>query len=106
MPDKLVWRQSESGEFSVKTGYIVARKVLGKDSTINGSWREVWSVIWKATVASKVKLFAWRLIQGFIPVWSILISRGVHVQNCCCMCASSDETPWHVFFDCKFSKEV
>ena len=106
MPDRLIWRDSESGELSVKTGYIVARKVLGKDTTPDTSWKEVWCVIWKAVVAPKVKLFAWRLIQGFIPVWSILISRGIQVHNCCCMCASCGETVWHVFFDCKFSKEV
>ena len=98
MPDRLIWRDSESGELSVKTGYIVARKVLGKDTTPDTSWKEVWCVIWKAVVAPKVKLFAWRLIQGFIPVWSILISRGIQVHNCCCMCASCGETVWHVFF--------
>ena len=30
MPDRLVWRESKSGEFSVKIGYIVARRVQGK----------------------------------------------------------------------------
>ena len=41
MPDRLVWRESESSEFSVKTGYIVARRVLGKETTSDSSWKKV-----------------------------------------------------------------
>ena len=106
MPDRLVWSESESGEFSVKTGYIVARKVLGKDIPIDASWLRVWEIIWKASVAPKVEFFAWRVMQGFLPVWSILNGRGIQVSNRCCMCGSSEETLCHVFFECRFSKKV
>ena len=37
MHDKLVWKESESSEFSVKTGYTVARKVVGKEFIIDGN---------------------------------------------------------------------
>ena len=45
MPDKLIWRDSESGQFSVKSGYIVARKVQGKEVSIDVSWKGVWRLI-------------------------------------------------------------
>ena len=45
-------------------------------------------------------------MQGFLLVWSIILSRGVQVQNCCCMCGSSEKAIYHVFFDCRYSKKV
>ena len=106
MPNRLIWRESESGQFTVKTGYFMARKVQGKDFTIDVSWKGVWKLIWKASVAPKVKFFTWRLLHGFLPVRSTLISRGVQVLNICCMCGTNEETICHVFFDCRYSKKV
>ena len=106
MPDKQIWRDSSIGMFTVKSAYFFARKVLGKETQQLSQRQPLWRFCWTAKTIPKVKYFIWRLIQGIIPIGSILQRRGLDVDNRCSMCGQSGDTLRHVFLDCKLSKAV
>ena len=96
--DKLIWKDSVNREFTVKSGYIKARRLLGKEINLEANKKRMWSIIWKASISPKIKFFAWRLICGFLPVCSLLIGKGILVDNRCSICGHNEETLQHVFF--------
>ena len=57
--DKLIWRESVNGVFSVKSAYFEARKILQKDNVDRNSREELWRWLWTAKVSPKVKFFMW-----------------------------------------------
>ena len=67
MSDKLIWSDSVTGEFKVRSTYYVPRRCLGKHEFHRGDRKKVWRKIWLAKVAPKVKLFVWRAVQRIIP---------------------------------------
>ena len=83
IPNKLIWRESESSEFTAKSTYVKARRVLGKEINHVLNRKKVWRIIWRAAISPKIKYFAWRLIVGFLPVCSQLISKGILINNTC-----------------------
>ncbi|KAF7806899.1 uncharacterized protein G2W53_039060 [Senna tora] len=69
--DSWYWTQTPNGNYSVKTGYKVLRKI-GQDPTASpdyfSNFSEVWNRIWKAQMPSKIKLFLWRASREVLPV--------------------------------------
>ena len=61
--DTLFWLQSTEGEFSVKTGYHLARE-LKRENDVNGEGSLsmessiVWGKLWKLHIPNKVQIFA------------------------------------------------
>ncbi|XP_021756627.1 uncharacterized protein LOC110721746 [Chenopodium quinoa] len=47
-------------------------------------------------------IFGWKIIQGGIPVASILAIRGISVDLVCCFSRRKQETVDHLFRDCDF----
>ena len=104
--DKLIWRESVTGSFSVKSACYVARKVLGKEVCSVNQRNGIWRAIWTADVLPKVKVFAWRMFHGILPICTQLVRKGLQVEDICSVCGSHGETMQHIFFDCSFSTEV
>lgn len=75
--DVIRWYYSKDGEYSVNSGYRVAMSICSVASSstplANSGW---WNSLWKIAVP-KVKLFAWRVCKGWIPVKSSLVRRKV-----------------------------
>lgn len=60
--DTIIWTDSKIGMFTVKPAYYKVRKMLDRVQRTSNEARQVWSCIWKATLAPIVKHFMWRLI--------------------------------------------
>ncbi|XVE84948.1 hypothetical protein DITRI_Ditri17bG0052600 [Diplodiscus trichospermus] len=48
--DKLIWQESTTGEFFVKSAYYIARRVIGEEIPNRGSRRTIWGILWKAKI--------------------------------------------------------
>ncbi|OMO80722.1 reverse transcriptase [Corchorus capsularis] len=104
--DRLIWNHSVDGHYTIRSGYHVARRILGKEVAEVGARSVMWRLIWGANVVPKVKFFMWRLIHGILPTKSQLQSRGIPIDQSCLVCGGVEYNLYHVFFDCVFSKTV
>ncbi|OMO54692.1 reverse transcriptase [Corchorus capsularis] len=68
--DSLVWNLDPMGQYTVKSGYFVARKLLGREEFPIHSRSIIWKSIWDARIYPKVRYFAWRL-----EVWNTSCPR-------------------------------
>ena len=75
--DRLIWRDSVIGVFSVKSAYYEARKVLNKEEVNRDHRDKIWRWIWTAKVAPKVKYFLWRVLHRFILTRTRLQKNGI-----------------------------
>lgn len=105
-PDRLMWLGTKTGEYSVKSGYYTAVEddAFGAEAFMdpNFNWtREVWNL----DCAPKVKLFAWKVLKGALPVGERLVERHVPVDPQCKRCGCT-ESITHLLFHCPFARKV
>ena len=102
--DKLIWLGRKGGEYSVKSGYYVAVEeepdTRRNDAGFN--WKRN---VWALDCAPKVKLFAWKLLKGAIPVGERLLERHIEVDPRCKRCGNN-ESITHLLFQCQFAQKV
>ena len=79
--DKLIWKHSVNGMFTVKSAYFVAKQVLGKMVHPNFNKINAWKIIWIANVSPKVKFFICRMMQGILPIGVSLVRKGIQTGN-------------------------
>ncbi|CAL2232092.1 unnamed protein product [Prunus armeniaca] len=106
-PDALIWHFERGGQYTVRTGHEVARRVLLQqdedDTTTNGgpivAFDHVWKKIWKVRVPPKVRIFIWRALLNILPTKDNLGHRGISELGGCVFCGA-DETVVHVLLQC------
>ncbi|OMO53282.1 Endonuclease/exonuclease/phosphatase [Corchorus capsularis] len=81
--DTLIWNETSDGNYTVKYGYYVARKLLGKEQPSMGNTTMFWRTIWGAVVQPKIKFFLWRLWHNILTTNRNLQQRGVPVDDEC-----------------------
>ncbi|OMO86337.1 reverse transcriptase [Corchorus capsularis] len=104
--DTLIWNSTVNGSYTVRSGYYVARSLLGHDDIHVDDRSPVWRLIWSAHVLPKVKYFFWRVIQDILPTKPQLQRRGVPIDLNCVVCGGNESSLYHVFFECTFSRQV
>lgn len=77
LEDKRVLGNSLTGTFSIKSDYVIARKLLSKALVPRDSRCDIRHVLWTAKVSSRVHYFIWRVILNIISTALNLLSRGV-----------------------------
>ena len=75
VPDCPIWVDLVVRQLLVKSAYYVAWKVLGKDDLLSHHRLCCWRMVWIANLLPKIKLFAWRLMNGILPTTIAL--RGI-----------------------------
>ncbi|KAF4382663.1 hypothetical protein F8388_015491 [Cannabis sativa] len=95
--DKLIWRDSTDGSFSVRQAYLsLIKPRLGMCSN-------VWKEIWKVPVHERVKLFLWKVCKDILPCGSRL--RTVFGNDShCVLCSDGEDSIPHLFFHCPFAR--
>ena len=73
----MIWQDSISGMFSVKSAYYEARPVLGRGGVDRDNRDRLWKDIWTAKVISKIKVFMWKIIHSFILTRFQLQGKGI-----------------------------
>ncbi|CAL8996957.1 unnamed protein product [Prunus brigantina] len=62
-----------------------------------------WSLIWKAIVPTRVKIFWWRVISGILPTKENLARKKVSLDKECMFCGGPIESSIHILRDCPFA---
>ncbi|XP_074300856.1 uncharacterized protein LOC141632188 [Silene latifolia] len=115
--DKVFWKHTSDGIYSVKSGYGVAfADFMRNYSTTNdrdrldgtgvGFCRKV---LWKLPGPNTWKVFLWRLLTNSLPFGSEFVRRNIGVDPNCKLCLASDgfiETGAHLFRDCQIARRV
>ena len=108
-PDKLVWRGTTDGIFSVRSAYH-----MGMENTFRGRGsassvsleNRIWKVIWNLEVPNSVKMFMWRACNDLLPTKCNLVKRKM-VEDCICPCCyREEETVVHVLWSCPAAQDV
>ena len=95
-PDQLVWKESPSGSFSVKSIY---------DSAVSSHSNEdeSFKLIWKNSAPPRVQCFGWLPYMGRIKTSEYLFRLGI-IQNegdaLCSFCNTDLETLDHLLLHC------
>jgi hypothetical protein len=108
-PDKIIWNDTSSGLFSVKSAYHLASELLrqksGECSSFFGS-HVFWKKIWAINVPNASKIFMWRACQNVLPTKQNLLRKGVGNDDLCPCCMLEVESVIHVLWCCPGAQDV
>jgi hypothetical protein len=107
--DKMIWRASRTGEFSVRSAYHLEkeRQERKKGESSNGARPlDVWKKIWGLKIPDTTKLFLWRACNKILPTKDNLKKRKVLEDDTCIFCCEATETTHHILWDCPSSQDV
>ncbi|KAK7275182.1 hypothetical protein RIF29_16291 [Crotalaria pallida] len=102
MEDKLIWRNSQDVEYTIKQGYhlVMARSEEGSSSTSIIAQDFPWSKIWNAHCMPRCRELLWRLCREILPIKANLFKRGIQTDAICPFCGEDEDTINHVFLHC------
>lgn len=63
-----------------------------------------WDKVWKLDVPPKVRIFLWRVLREVLPCKSSLLRRHVELDPTCPVCATAEESAFHVLYSCSFAR--
>ncbi|XP_024156414.1 uncharacterized protein LOC112164456 [Rosa chinensis] len=106
--DRLSWRLSRDGKFSVKSAYRYAFAHSSSYSPLTlPVGASFWKKLWKASIPNKAKIHIWRVCLDILPSLGSLASKRVVVDSVEFMlCGFNGETTIHLCRDCPFTQEV
>ncbi|KAL4310599.1 hypothetical protein GQ457_01G027790 [Hibiscus cannabinus] len=98
--DELIWRCENTGHYSPKSGYRVLLEMSLQQHPINHEpiaslKSSFYQSLWALNLPTKCKIFIWRLMHNFLPTFTNLQQRKLHVRNTCHFCESAADTPAH-----------
>ncbi|KAL0295868.1 UNVERIFIED_CONTAM: hypothetical protein Scaly_3085000 [Sesamum calycinum] len=96
-PDCLHWKLSKDGAFTTKSTWNAIRN--------HQQSQPIYRSLWSKLIIPNISVFAWRLIQNWIPVEERLKKKGITLVSKC-RCCESEETIPHVFIHNKKSLEA
>ena len=94
-PDKLIWKPSQMGNFSIKTAWGLIRS--------QGQPNDLAALIWKQPSPPSAQLLGWRILKNSLPMDSAFQNVGVSLASRCVLCYSEAESPSHLFIDCQYA---
>ncbi|XP_062086088.1 uncharacterized protein LOC133792190 [Humulus lupulus] len=99
--DCVIWHFESSGFYTVKSGYWQAICLLGMGQASGSNGVSVlWTKIWQLNIPGKVRQFLWRGANNWLPTFSNLCNRGIHVASLCPFCLKGPETAIHALWNC------
>jgi hypothetical protein len=107
--DRLIWRCTKNGEFSVRSAYHLGLDIQAGMSPSSSSKKddnEVWKVCWSSNVPPAVKMFVWRACHNLLPTKTNLHRKGVCVEAQCPICLQEEETTEHAVWECPSANDV
>ncbi|CAN1819071.1 Putative ribonuclease H protein At1g65750, partial [Linum perenne] len=95
-----VWGLEPNGGYSIKSGYLLAKGLIG-DPEIN-----LWSKIWKWEGPQRVRQFLWIVSSNKLLTNAERHRRHLTSSGDCGVCTGEPETSIHILRDCALSREV
>lgn len=107
--DKIIWRHTKSGNYTVKSGYFqkVRKPVRGNSpscSFVPSS--TMWAKFWGIATAPKVLMFMWKVVKNWVACKANLFKRKCASTPLCPICESAPESIEHMLFHCPWSRAV
>jgi hypothetical protein len=100
--DTLLWSwDTKGGQVNAKQAYEV-QMMENVEVEPNYWYVELWT--WQLPL--KVKLFIWLMLEQRILTWENLVKRGIYGPSRCVLCGNDEETVYHLFVDCSFTKDI
>jgi len=93
--DSLVWKHNSTGTLSLKEAYEFKKNQFPKLS-----WT---SLIWSKDIPPSKSIMVWRLMLDKLPTDDNLTLRGCSFPSMCSLCFKTNETAFHLFFECPFA---
>ena len=111
--DSLVWAWSKNGNFTVRSAYGVALKILKAENSAKesgdfsdkGKSAGLWKLVWKLHCPNKIKHFLWRACKNILLTNFCLTSRRVALDSSCGFYGGY-ESSGHALWDCAIAVEV
>ena len=94
--DKVTWKWSPKGVFTVKSTY---------DRLFTNSVGEPFNRIWKAKLPYKIKIFLWLIENGTLLTKDNMVKRNWQGDPTCRFCENI-ESIQHLFFECPLARVV
>ena len=105
--DRVIWHYDRCGEYTVKSGYHVARTWKNLDNVASSSISSrQWATIWKLIVPCKVKIFLWRALSRLLSSMENLELKMVVADSRCRICGEAGESILHALFVCQHAHDV
>ncbi|RYQ97024.1 hypothetical protein Ahy_B08g092996 [Arachis hypogaea] len=106
--DRFSWPFRMDGNYTIKTGYYVARNEKSFGYTNNPSSSEdlkfLWQQIWKLRVPQKIRTFLWRASHNILPVFENLFNKRITNTPICTICLQEPETTEHALLLCPWTR--
>jgi len=100
-PDKWLWRDVDSKDFSVKAAYNI---LMGEESVVVD---ELLTKFWTLKTLPSTQFTAWRVLCNVIPTKDNLSRHGIHLMSDRCpLCGVEEDSVRHLFFECRISWRI
>jgi hypothetical protein len=115
LEDLVAWYYDPRGLFSIHSAYKVHIEHLrrigrgGAATTVDDDLlqKKHWKLIWSLKCPGKVKQFLWRFTHNSLAIRTNLERRGMELESAkCVMCSRITEEGCHLFFTCKYVKNL
>lgn len=100
--DSYGWMFTESGKYTVKSGFRTKSLYPDKGSKTQFYGPNVKPLLafsWKLKCSPKLKYLVWQAISGVLPVGIVLRTRGINCDPRCSICGAEEETINHILFE-------
>ncbi|KAL0722819.1 hypothetical protein Bca4012_037418 [Brassica carinata] len=107
--DTFCWNYTKNGQYTVKSGYWVARnllKVEEEKQVLEPSITKLQAFTWKIKAPHKICHLIWQLISGHVAVTRNLIQRNMRCDNYCPRYGEPEEYVVHAVFECPPALQV
>ena len=108
--DKIIWVGNRRGEFTVKSAYYFALKVVETNEEGECSRGDVraplWKRMWHLKIPAKIRIFAWRACMNALPTRMNLYRREVNLDVLCPMRDQEAESIAHSLLLCNSLRQV
>ncbi|XP_030924777.1 uncharacterized protein LOC115951770 [Quercus lobata] len=104
LEDKLIWMGNKRGDFTVKSAYFIASKILNTmedgECSSGDPMARIWKKVWSLKLPTKIKIFSWHACVNGLPVLSKLAEKGIQTSCICPICDEEPESLTHALISC------
>ena len=108
--DQIIWVGNKKGEFSVKSAYYIAIRVLDSkeegESSSGDARSPLWKKLWHLNIPPMVCIFAWKMCLNALPTLVNLQRRVINTYDICPACGKEPESNFHIFVKCEVARRV
>ena len=91
---------------NVKPSYMEKWSNELKCTVEEETWKRYFMLTYNTCIDTKTRMFQWNILHRLLITNKKLLLFGISDSNMCTFCDSEEETICHLFYDCKYVKEL